>query len=85
MTQQRSGVSGLSGFSQSMSQNMDFSQDMHSAMRGKNSLKKLFQVLISRNFSLPGSSVQDGLLSQDSTYQGDRNPNATDGGFLSQL
>ena len=32
-----------------------------------------------------GSSVQDGMLSQDSTYQGDRNPNATDGGFLSQL
>ena len=84
MTQQRSGVSGLSGFSQSMSQTMDFSQDMHSAMRGKNS-PKTFSVLISRNFSLPGSSVQDGLLSQDSTYQGDRNPNATDGGFLSQL
>ena len=84
MTQQRSGVSGLSGFSQSMSQNMDFSQDMHSAMRGMISQKKI-SVLISRNFSLPGSSVQDGLLSQDSTYQGDRNPNATDGGFLSQL
>ena len=84
MTQQRSGVSGLSGFSQSMSQNMDFSQDMHSAMRGMISRKKI-SVLISRNFSLPGSSVQDGLLSQDSTYQGDRNPNATDGGFLSQL
>jgi len=66
MTQQRSGgVSGLSGFSQTMSQTMDFSQDLHSAMRG--------------------SSVQDGMLSQDSTYQGDRNPNATDGGFLSQL
>jgi len=65
MTQQRSGVSGLSGFSQTMSQTMDFSQDMHSGMRG--------------------SSVQDGMLSQDSTYQGDRNPNASDGGFLSQL
>merc|ERR1712113_560677 len=34
MTQQRSGVSGLSGFSQTMSQTMDFSQDMHSGMRG---------------------------------------------------
>jgi len=65
MTQQRSGVSGLSGFSQTMSQTMDFSQDMQSGMRG--------------------SSVQDGMLSQDSTYQGDRNPNASDGGFLSQL
>ena len=50
MTQQRSGVSGLSGFSQSMSQNMDFSQDMHSAMRGMISRKKI-SVLISRNFS----------------------------------
>ena len=66
MTQQRGGHSGMSGFSQSMSQ-MDFSQDLQSSglMRG--------------------SSVQDGMLSQDSTYQGDRNPNATDGGFLSQL
>lgn len=34
MTQQRSGVSGLSGFSQTMSQTMDFSQDMQSGMRG---------------------------------------------------
>ena len=42
MTQQRSGgVSGLSGFSQTMSQTMDFSQDLHSAMRGKYSLQHL--------------------------------------------
>ena len=41
-------------------------------------------LLFSQNFPI-GSSVQDGMLSQDSTYQGDRNPNASDGGFLSQL
>lgn len=62
MTQQRGGHSGMSGFSQTMSQ-MDFSQEM--LMRG--------------------ASVQDGMLSQDSTYQGDRNPNAENDGFLSQL
>ena len=38
MTQQRSGVSGLSGFSQTMSQTMDFSQDMQSGMRGESFL-----------------------------------------------
>lgn len=70
MTQQRGGHSGMSGFSQTMSQ-MDFSQDMAGSSGFKN---------------FGGSSVQDtGMLSQDSTYQGDRNPNATDGGFLSQL
>jgi len=72
MTQQRGGHSGMSGFSQNMSQ-MEFSQD---GMGGSSALMNL----------RGAGSVQDtGMLSQDSTYQGDRNPNATDGGFLSQL
>jgi hypothetical protein len=63
---------GMSGFSQNMSQ-MEFSQD---GMGGSSALMNL----------RGAGSVQDtGMLSQDSTYQGDRNPNATDGGFLSQL
>ena len=62
----------MSGFSQNMSQ-MEFSQD---GMGGSSALMNL----------RGAGSVQDtGMLSQDSTYQGDRNPNATDGGFLSQL
>ena len=72
MTQQRGGHSGMSGFSQNMSQ-MEFSQD---GLGGSSALMNL----------RGAGSVQDtGMLSQDSTYQGDRNPNATDGGFLSQL
>ena len=57
MTQQRGGHSGMSGFSPTMSQ-MDFSKDMASS---------------SGLMNLRGSSVQDtGMLSRDSTYQGDR-------------
>ena len=69
MTQQRGGASGLSGLSQSMSQ-MKFSQDgMSQMMRGGSSSSQM---------------GHDGMLSQDSTYQGDRH-HSTNEGFLSQL
>ena len=69
MTQQRGGASGLSGLSQSMSQ-MEFSQDgMSQMMRGGSSSSQM---------------GHDGMLSQDSTYQGDRH-HSTNEGFLSQL
>jgi hypothetical protein len=73
MTQQRhGGHSGMSGLSQNMSQNLDFSQDSvnlnHGGGRGGAS-----------------GTIPDGMLSQDSTYQGDRNSSDNNGGFLSQL
>ena len=69
MTQNRGSSSGLSGLSQSMSQ-MDFSQDMSQMMRSQ---------MGGAGTGGPGGHI-DGMLSQDSTYQGSKTE-----GFLSQL